>query len=457
LSDYRILTVVGTRPEIIKMVPVIRALEKRASVELVIVHSGQHYDSEMSQVFFDELGLRKPDVDIGVGSGTHAQQTSKMLEEFEKVIEHFDPKLVLAEGDTNTVVAASLAAIKIHVPFGHVEAGLRCYDRMMPEEINRVIADQCAQLCFAPTNKSALNLLREGIYPYRIFVTGNTVVDACLENLKKAEQSSKIMTKLDLNHKRPIVLLTLHRSENVDDVHKLQSIMEAALQLNECTIVYPVHPRAQKNIATTGLIHDLEKAEHICLTRPLGYFDFLCLLSKSLFVLTDSGGVQEEAVTLRIPCLTLRHSTERPETVSVGANIIVGTETSRILYLSRKLLNEPKTLRLMKTINNPLGDGRAGERIAEICVEACEQGLTVESPAYYETGSADYVSIEVPRGLIGKDIMFLQTDHPSVLVTNVYDSKGTPLFPRPDLKLGKKWLISLFGPLNEIEGLRKMT
>jgi len=432
------------------MAPVIKAFESEPSLESVIIHSGQHYDYDLSQIFIQELDLPKPDMNLKVGSGSHSEQTSEMLLGYEKAIQDYNPDLVLAEGDTNTVVAASLAAVKLQVPFGHVESGLRCYDRKMPEEINRVIADHCARLCFTPTSRAAQNLLYEGIPPDNIFITGNTIVDVCMRYLEKARQTSRIAEKLSLTGRERLVLVTIHRPENVDNIFNLKCIVNALIKLKECTVVFPMHPRTRKMLRKRGLMRIIEKAKNIILIGSLGYLDFLNLLSRSYFVLTDSGGVQEEAVTVGVPCLILRHSTERPEAVSLGVNIVVGTEGERILRVSRKLLENTILVEDMKTKPNPFGDGRAGDRIAEICVKLCKCGLDLASPDFYETGSAEYALIRVSAELSGKTVRYIKEMYPDLLVTNVYDRNGIPIFPRIDLNLREGFAIRVFGSINDI-------
>ncbi len=433
----RPLIVAGTRPEIIKMAPVMEAFKARG-VDFVFVHSGQHYDLEMSRVFIEELGLPEPDLNLEVGSGTHAYQTAHMLLGYEEAIRKFEPDLTLAEGDTNTVVAMGLASIKLRVPFGHVEAGLRCYDRTMPEEINRVIADHCAELCFAPTERAARNLCYEGIPPKKIHVTGNTVVDACLKYALVAEEKSRMLDELELE-RGSYVLLTLHRAENVDRREVLGEIMAAILELSKLVpIVYPVHPRTRKRLQEFGMWKEVE--EGLKATKPLGYFDFLALLKNCLFVMTDSGGVQEEAVTLKIPCLTLRNNTERPETVEVGANVVVGTSKERILKVAKELLEREELLESMRAKVNPLGDGKAGERIADICLG---KEVRVEPSFFLRKGSASFAMVEISEEIRVEEL----ERKTGCLVTLAYDEKGFPLFPKPNNVLKKGYRVRLFGEL----------
>jgi UDP-N-acetylglucosamine 2-epimerase (non-hydrolysing) len=331
----KIAFIVGTRPEIIKMSPLIDEVKKKG-VNYILIHTGQHYDQEMSQQFFTDLELSQPDYNIGVGSTTQGKQTAVMLEGIEKILLNETPDIILVEGDTNAVMAGAIASSKLHLPLGHVEAGLRSFDKTMPEEINRMIADACSNLFFVPTEESAINLIFEGINPHNIHITGNTIVDACLRNLKIAEKNSNLVSKLDLGEN--ILTLTIHRAENVDDPKRLKNITDALLELNEVTIIFPVHPRTRKNLVKFGFYDSLEEAKHIQMINPVGYLDFLLLLSHSKLVLTDSGGIQEEAITLNLPCITLRYNTERPETVTAGGNILVGTTKKVIVDNSEKIV-----------------------------------------------------------------------------------------------------------------------
>jgi UDP-N-acetylglucosamine 2-epimerase (non-hydrolysing) len=427
-----VLCVAGTRPEIIKMAPVIKALQRYSDVDLTFIHSGQHYDTNMSKVFIKELGLPQPDENIKAGSGSHAEQTAKILTQCEKIYKKYKPDLVLSEGDTNTVLASSLAAIKLGIPYGHVEAGLRCYDRKMPEETNRVIADHNAELCFAPTERNALNLAFEGIPTERIHITGNTIVDACIQNLKTAKTKSKILKKLGITKKENLILLTCHRAENTDNPQRLKNITNAIAKLEEYTIVFPVHPRTKKLLKKHGNWAEFSRKEHIICIDPLGYLDFLLLLSKSRVVLTDSGGVQEEAISLKVPCLTLRYSTERPETVECGANILVNDESEKIIHYTRKIMEDKEFRDKMITTANPYGDGTAGKKIAEICYEKILNGLEYENPVYTKRGAANYSLEDAEK------IPDLNNSTTYKLIC-YFNKEGKPIFPKNSLKPEPKW------------------
>jgi len=353
------LILLGTRPEIIKLYPIIKSLRKS---ERVVVHSGQHYDYIMSQKFLEELRLPKVDYYLNVGSGTHAEQTAKIMTSLEKILLKEKPDVVAVQGDTNTVLAGALTSIKAGIPCAHVEAGLRSYDWKMPEEINRIVADHISSVLFPPTKYAAKNLIREGIPKKKIFITGNTIVDACLEYSGVAKKKSKIVSKLGLGE---FALATIHRAENVDSPKNLKKIYNI-LSRFPTTIVFPMHPRTRKRLEKAKLLKKLEKNKKVVLIEPVGYLDFLSLLMNCRFVITDSGGIQEESSILHVPCLTVRENTERPESIRSGSNILVGTEPKRVLYYAKKLLADDKLYKKMKRTRNPFGDGHSGRRIADI-------------------------------------------------------------------------------------------
>jgi len=357
----KIAIALGTRPEIIKMSPVIRELEKRRQ-DYFVLHTGQHYSYNLDRVFFEELKLPQAKYNLEVGSGSHAQQTASILIGVEKVLQDDTPDVLLVEGDTNSVLGSALAATKLHIKVGHVEAGLRSYDRNMPEEINRILTDHCSDYLFAPTPKARQILLGEGIPEEKIFVTGNTIVDAVFQNLEiaKGNSSSELRT-LNLEPKN-YFLVTLHRQENVDNPRRLASILEGLDKLAaefRVPIVYPVHPHSLKKMKEFGL-----NPQKITLIEPVSFLDFLNLESNARLILTDSGGVQEEACILGVPCVTLRDNTERPETLEVGSNVLAGTLPGNILRCAQLMLHRENKW------SNPFGDGRAGERIVKIIMEA---------------------------------------------------------------------------------------
>lgn len=318
----KVILACGARPNFMKIAPLIRAIGKHNAsseinlIEPILVHTGQHYDHEMSQVFFQDLELPQPDIYLGVRSGTHAEQTGKVMIEFEQVFFKEKPDLVIVVGDVNSTLAAALAAVKLHIPVAHVEAGLRSYDRTIPEEINRLLTDAISDYLFTPSPDANENLKREGIADEKIFLVGNIMVDSLLYNIGKAEES-QILTRLGLD-KGSYAVLTLHRPSNVDKKENLLRIIQAAQEISQrIPIVFPVHPRTRKGIELFEFMRFI-KDEHIRLTEPLGYLDFLKLETNARLVITDSGGIQEETTVVNIPCLTLRDTTERPITISQG-------------------------------------------------------------------------------------------------------------------------------------------
>ena len=333
------------------MAPVIRKIEQ-SKLKLTLIHSGQHYDYQMSKVFLEELNLDKVQENLVVGSGTQAEQTAKLIQNYEKMIIKYNPDIVLALGDTNSVVAAGIVCAKLNVPFGHIEAGIRSYDMTMPEEINRRLAGIAAAIHFAPTEQAVINLYYEGIDPKRIHLTGNTAVDATLEHSIIAKKKSQIISKLSIPKNKPLIVMTAHRPSNVENQENLKEICLALIELSEFSIVFSVHPRTKKSLEESKLIKELEKAEHIILSEPLGYLDFLMLMQESELILTDSGGLQEEAITLGKPCVTLRTNTERPETVKLGVNYLVGANKNRITKTVRMVYNSDEIKKKMKSIEN---------------------------------------------------------------------------------------------------------
>lgn len=362
--------VFGTRPEIIKLAPVIRAFEEMG-IEPLLVHTGQHYDYEMSSVFLEELELRKIDYHLEVGSGTQAEQTGTAMIKIEKVLMKEKPDVTLVQGDTNTVLAGALASVKLKIPVAHVEAGLRSFDRTMPEEVNRILADHASEVLFAPTEEARENLEREGITE-NVYVVGNTVVDAVLQNAKIAERKSDILERLGLKS-REYILITAHRAENTDSKENLRRLLEI-LEALPIKAVYPMHPRTRKRLESFGLWGRVEAIENLIVTKPLGYLDFLKLQRNAKIVMTDSGGIQEESIILNVPCLTLRYNTERPETVKAGGNVLVGLEKERALSSLERLLNDEEFYKKMANAPNPFGNGKSGQRIAEILLELYKKG-----------------------------------------------------------------------------------
>ncbi len=429
----KIAIVIGTRPEIIKMAPVIDEIIKR-NLDYVLIHTGQHYDHEMSDQFFTDLELPTPNYNIGVGSGSHGEQTAEMMKGIENVFVEEKPDIVMVQGDTNAVLAGAIVASKLHIPVGHVEAGLRSFDKTMPEEINRMVADVCSQLYYVPTEESAVNLIVEGINPKNVIITGNTVVDACLRNLKIAENKSDILDQLDGNEK--ILTLTMHRAENVDNLERLTQVTDALIELDDLTIIFPVHPRTLKNLENFGLHSKLTEKDHIKLIKPLGYLDFLLLLSNSDMIMTDSGGLQEEAITLNVPCMTLRYNTERPETVTAGGNILVGSNKDKIIETAGLIMNDPKTREKMKNAVNPYGDGTASSRILDVTLRDHENGeLEIKSPEDIMTQFKRKIEL-IESNITVREFESTQ----NALIRVVYENNEAA-FPHEDLDLKNKLIL----------------
>jgi UDP-N-acetylglucosamine 2-epimerase (non-hydrolysing) len=347
-----ILHIVGARPNFMKVAPVLIALKGRKNVAQTLVHTGQHYDVNMSDVFFQQLGIPAPDVNLAVGSGSHAKQTAEVMIRLEPVIEERRPDIVLVYGDVNSTVATVLVCSKLGIQIGHVEAGLRSFDRTMPEEINRLVTDQLADLLFTPSEDGDQNLRREGIAAEKIFRVGNVMIDSLVRLLPAAQK-----TKVEGLPAR-YALVTLHRPANVDDPVTLKGILESLLEVSrDLTVVFPAHPRTRQRIADFGL-----NSEHLRVLDPLPYVDFVGLQTRATVVITDSGGIQEETTYLGIPCITMRENTERPITVSMGTNVLVGRDPEKLrAELSRVLSGNAK-----KGIAPPLWDGKTGERIADV-------------------------------------------------------------------------------------------
>ena len=363
---YKIISVVGARPNFMKVAPLHREFKKYRNVKHFIIHTGQHYDKNMSKIFFEDLEMPEPSEYLNVGSGTHAVQTANVMIEFEKVVNKIKPDLVIVVGDVNSTVACSLVAKKYLIPVAHVEAGLRSFDRTMPEEINRILTDSISDLLFV-TEKSGLeNLFNEGINKSKIIFTGNVMIDSIKNFINKADKST-ILTHLNLKAKK-YFLVTLHRPSNVDNKIILEKLAKLFSELpSEYKIVFPVHPRTRKMISNYNLMEKFNN-EKIILTEPIGYLDFINLIKNSKIVITDSGGIQEETTFLKIPCLTLRKNTERPITVELGTNILCGDNYSFVKKEINKILNgKSKIGKIPK-----LWDGNSAGRIVKECINYLE-------------------------------------------------------------------------------------
>lgn len=366
-SGGPVLCVVGARPNYMKMAPLLRAIAARDDLPAaILVHTGQHYDFELNSRLFRDLGLPKADVNLEVGSGSHAVQTGEVMKRFEPVIDQFRPSCVIVAGDVNSTLACSLVASKKHVPVAHVEAGLRSFDRSMPEEINRVLTDQIAALLYTTERSAHENLAREGIATERVYFVGNLMIDSLQAALPKAVSATELFQReglsLQSNGAKPVyAAVTLHRPSNVDDAATLSGIVATLEEVGQrLSVVWPIHPRTRANIEKFGLGARLDKARIACLP-PQGYLEMVGLLRDAALVLTDSGGVQEETTALGVPCLTLRANTERPITVDEGTNTLVGTDRDRILAVVDDVLRTGgKRGRVPE-----YWDGRAAPRVAE--------------------------------------------------------------------------------------------
>jgi UDP-N-acetylglucosamine 2-epimerase (non-hydrolysing) len=357
----RIASVAGARPNFMKIAPIVAALRRRPdSFESVLVHTGQHYDEKLSQVFFDELGIPRPDINLSVGSGSHAQQTAAVMTAFEPVLASESIDMVLVVGDVNSTIACALVAAKLGVPIVHVEAGLRSFDRTMPEEINRVLTDQISDLLFTTEESAVDNLRREGIDPAKIHFVGNVMIDTLLAHRQRA-RATNVHAGLGLEP-GGYALMTLHRPSNVDDTAAFERLMQGIDTVaREIPVVFPVHPRTRPVVTKSATASAMVEQGRLRLIDPQGYLDFIGLVERARVVLTDSGGIQEETTILGVPCLTLRENTERPITISHGTNRLVGTDVARISAAWNEVRAEAPSSKVP-----PLWDGTAAERIADV-------------------------------------------------------------------------------------------
>lgn len=364
----KIINVVGARPNFMKIAPIVAECDRSNRIESLLVHTGQHYDEKMSGLFFRELGIPEPDVNLEVGSASHAVQTAKIMKAFEPVVLEYRPDAVLVVGDVNSTVACGLVAVKLGIKLVHVEAGLRSFDRSMPEEINRVVTDSISDFLFCTEQSGVENLLHEGVSKDKIHLVGHVMIDTLLHNLEKARQST-ILDELSSQGRIDgdgFAVLTMHRPSNVDDPVVFSRILDALeIIQQDIPILFPIHPRTRGNLVTLGLQRRIEELPRLHLLEPLGYLDFLRLTSSAKVVLTDSGGIQEETTILKVPCITLRENTERPVTAAIGSNQIVGTNAERIITAYRNAISgnwrQPQI--------PPLWDGRAANRIIQVLLE----------------------------------------------------------------------------------------
>ena len=392
----KIAIILGTRPEIIKMAPIIDEIEKRG-INSCLIHTGQHYDKEMSDNFFKDLEIKSPDYNIHVGSGSHGKQTGLMMQGIEEVLLDEKPDIVLVQGDTNAVLAGALVASKLHIAVGHVEAGLRSFDITMPEELNRMAADACFRH---------------------------------LEIANKAGIQEESLVKLDIENMDNILTLTMHRAENVDDKERLINIISSLKELKDMNIIFPIHPRTKKTLENFNLFDELNELDNVHIIKPLGYLDFLILTSHSTLILTDSGGLQEEAITLDVPVLTLRYNTERPETVSAGGNILVGANKNNILENAEKILNDEEFANKMKNAKNPYGKGDAAIKTIDAIEEAYNNGLLDIKAPENIMSSFDRKMIKINEDVSVKEF----EENENALVHMVFDGEKM-IFPLNNLNL----------------------
>lgn len=358
MKKLKIINIVGARPNFMKIAPLMKAYQAHAEIEPMLVHTGQHYDEKMSDLFFRQLGIPQPNLNLGVGGGTHATQTAAIMTAFEGVVKEHKPDAVLVVGDVNSTVACGMVAVKEGVQLIHVEAGLRSFDRSMPEEINRMLTDSITNWFYCTEDSGKQNLLREGQPESAIFMVGNLMIDCLCEHRAKADQTT-ILEDMKLTSGNYAVV-TMHRPANVDDPESLGKILDILGHIQErLTVVFPVHPRTRKNLSAPALNARLQQMPNIRLVEPIGYLEFLKLTSSAKVVLTDSGGIQEETTILRVPCLTMRDNTERPVTCELGTNQLVGTEPARVIEAFEQVWSgksKPGSI-------PPLWDGHAAQRI----------------------------------------------------------------------------------------------
>ena len=354
----KLIHVVGARPNFMKAAPVWSAIAKITDFNQILVHTGQHYDKLMSDIFFKELQIPAPDYNLDIGSDTHARQTAAIMIKFEELVADLNPDMVLVYGDVNSTVAAAMVCSKLLIPFAHIEAGLRSFDRKMPEEINRLITDQLADLLFTPSIDGDDNLIKEGIPKSKIHFVGNVMIDTLVKLLPKSDKPNRF------KELKQYALVTLHRPSNVDDFESLKSILQNLEKIsNSIPIIFPVHPRTKKIITANNL--DILNNENFHLIKPIGYIEFLGLMKNATAVVTDSGGIQEETTYLGVPCITVRENTERPITISLGTNQLIGKD----YYKIPDLINNAKNIERRSNTIIPLWDGKASDRIAKILLK----------------------------------------------------------------------------------------
>jgi len=368
------MIIVGARPQFIKSAPVIRECLRTKQVDLQLINSGQHYDYELSQIFFNQLGLPKPVLNLQVGSGSHSSQTGRAMIRIERCILELRPEIVLVPGDTNTTLAAGLASAKLNLPVGHIEAGARSYDMSMPEEVNRIVTDHVSTMLFAPTKITERNLRSEGIARNRIFRVGDTMLDGLKTAIPLAKkQKPSLLGRMNLTAGE-YVLMTAHRPANVDVQERLENIVNAILRISKSLkAVFPMHPRVAYRLKSYGLHRKLKLSRNVILTKPLDYIKMIALLDSAYALLTDSGGLQKEAFLLGTPCVTMRGTTEWPETLKSGANTLVGVDSDRIVRSILRSEKRHESIWDSKKTGNPFGSGRASEYIVRTVLSKTAQ------------------------------------------------------------------------------------
>jgi len=365
-NRIKVICVCGARPNFMKVAPLMRAFKDAGVFKTLLVHTGQHYDENMSKLFFDDLDIPRPDTNLEVGPGSHAFQTAEIMKRFEPVILDFKPHYVVVVGDVNSTIACGLVAVKLGIKLAHVEAGLRSFDRTMPEEINRILTDSISDLLFVTEQSGIDNLRNEGINSDNVHFVGNVMIDTLLANREKA-QNSDVLSRVGLSSKN-FGVVTLHRPSNVDDLSRFGEIIAAFGEIQkELKLVFPMHPRTRENIVNTALENRIKAMKNLILLEPVGYLDFLCLMSNAVLVMTDSGGIQEETTILGIPCMTLRRSTERPVTITHGTNRLVRVTAEDIMREYRRMVDHGTSIcsRVPK-----FWDGKAADRIVKILAQS---------------------------------------------------------------------------------------
>ena len=419
--------IAGTRPEFIKLAPLIKAIGNDPDFDLLFIQSGQHYDFQLNKRIIEDLDIPYPTININDGSGTHGYQISTIMIEIEKIIKKNDTDVIIAQGDTNTVIASAIATRKLNKCFIHLEAGIRSFDKKMPEEINRIITGTCSMYHLAPTERAAVNLLFEGIDREKIFIVGNTIVDVILQTKNTALSQSKIFEELEISKKDSIVLITLHRPENVDNKINLELLINTLLELTDFQFYFPVHPRTKNSLENFKLLHKINEAKNIIITNPLGYLDFLYLFSKSLCVLTDSGGIQEEASILKIPCITLRNNTERPETIEYGSNVLVGRDVKKLKAELYHIKSDPNYLK-GSIDKNPFGDGTTAVKIVNLIKQLNKKNLL----NYYSSKLWKGIPMKKLITINEQDIQLSVSDYEDKnfsKIQMIFDKNGNAHFP----------------------------